>query len=131
MKDTLKTPFPTILDANSTRPPEADTLHPRLDTTGVLDQETYQSLEVPKLFEVLNRTRTRIGASVLLRTLANPLVEIDEIKAKQETLKALQKDPALKSHLEGYVGQLAQREAIVVPTFLRDVSGSYSGSKAR
>lgn len=111
MKDILKTPFPTILDASSVRPPEADALHPRLDTTGVLDQETYQSLEVPRLFDVLNRTRTRIGASVLLRSLANPLVEIDEIKAKQETLDALQKDAALKSHLEGYMGALAKREA--------------------
>ena len=110
MKDILKTSFPTILDASSVRPPEADTLHPRLDTTGVMDQETYQSLEVPRLFSVLNRTKTQIGASVLLRSLANPLVEIDEIKAKQETLGALQKDPALKSHLESYVGQLAKRE---------------------
>jgi|APCry1669191860_1035381.scaffolds.fasta_scaffold00689_9 DNA mismatch repair protein MutS len=129
MKDILKTPFPTILDATSVRPPEADPLHPRLDTTGVLDQETYQSLEVPKLFGVLNRTQTRIGASALLRSLANPLVEIDEIKAKQDTLAGLQSDAALRSHLEGYVGQLAQREASLYQLLYGTFLGLF-GSKA-
>lgn len=123
MKDLLKTPFPTILDALSSRPPEADAGNPKLDTTGVLDQETYQSLEVPKLFGVLNRSHTRIGASILLRSLANPLLDIDEIKAKQETLKALQNDAALKSHLESYVGQLAKRES----SFYQLLYGSFLG----
>lgn len=52
MKDLLKTPFAPIVNASSTRPPSADVVNPRLDTTGVMDQETYQSLEVPKLFGV-------------------------------------------------------------------------------
>lgn len=129
MKDLLKTPFSPIVNASSTRPPSADVVNPRLDTTGVMDQETYQSLEVPKLFGVLNRTRTQIGASVLLRSLANPLLEIDEIKAKQETLKGLQKDAALKGHLENYVTQLSKRETSLYQLFYGSFLGLF-GSKA-
>lgn len=129
MKDLLKTPFAPIVNASSTRPPSADVVNPRLDTTGVMDQETYQSLEVPKLFGVLNRTRTQIGASVLLRSLANPLLEIDEIKAKQETLKGLQKDAALMGHLENYVTQLSKRETSLYQLFYGSFLGLF-GSKA-
>lgn len=110
MTHILKTPFPTILESSSLRPPEADSMHPQLEITGVMDLETYNSLEVPRLFSALNRTKTRIGAATLLRSLSNPLTEVDEITAKQETLRALQGNAALKSHLETYVGQLAQRE---------------------
>ncbi len=129
MTSILKTPFPTILDSRSIRPPETSPLHPSLGVTGVMDQETYQSLEVPRLFSALNRTQTRIGATVLLRSLANPLTEIDEIKAKQETLKGLQKDAALKSHLETYVGQLAKRENSLYQLLYGTFLGLF-GSKA-
>ncbi len=129
MKDLLKTPFPTILDASSTQPPQADALNPRLDTTSVIDAETYQSLEIPKLFGALNQTKTQIGSAVLLRSLANPLLDIDEIQAKQEALGALQKDAALRSHLEGYIGNLAKREASLYQLLYGTFLGLF-GSKA-
>ena len=129
MTNILKTPFPTILNPSSLRPPEANPSHPQFETTGVLDQETYQSLEVPRLFNVLNRTQTRIGASFLLRSLTNPMTEIDEIKAKQECLRGLQNDAALKNHLQSYVEQLAKREASLYQLLYGTFLGLF-GSKA-
>ncbi|MEY2697895.1 MAG: hypothetical protein RL333_2033 [Pseudomonadota bacterium] len=129
MANILKTPFPTIVHSSSLRPPEADAKNPNLETTGVLDQETFQSLEVPRLFTVLDRTQTRIGSSVLLRSLANPLTDLDEIKAKQETLRGLSNDAALKNHLRTYVGQLANRENSLYQLLYGTFLGLF-GSKA-
>lgn len=119
----------TILNTTSMVPPKPDAYAPPLPDMGVLDQESYVSLEMPRLFETLNVTKTRIGSAVLLRTLSNPSTQIDAIKAKQETLRGLRSNPELRSQLQRYIDGLARQETSLYQLLFGTFLGMF-GSKA-
>ncbi len=119
----------TILDASSVTPPHPDPKAPPLPDSGVLDRESYVSLEMPRLFDAVNRTKTRIGSAVLLRTLANPLTQPEEIKAKQETLQGLRENPELRTQLQRYMDGLARLEPSLYQLLFGTFLGMF-GSKA-
>lgn len=130
MKEILLTLNPTILHASSLAPPTVDPLHPPINPDGVLDLETYQSIEASGLHPLLNRTRTLAGSAILLRSIANPLNDPALLEAKQASLKALQQDARLRQQLESWVSTLAVTEQkfhqLLYGTFLGLV-----GSKAQ
>lgn len=119
----------TILNARSTCPPKADAQQPPLEASGVLDRETYFSLELPKLFETIDRTRTRIGSAVLLRTLSQPSTSCPDIQARQATLQGLKHDSALRQSLVALLGDFAKRETYLYQLLFGTFLGMF-GSKA-
>ena len=52
------------------------------------------------MFEAVNHAVTTIGQAVLYRSLTQPLNSLDAIQAKQDAVKELQENPALKAELE-------------------------------
>jgi len=82
-----------------------------LDTgDGVIDERTFNTIEVDKLFDAVNHASTIAGQAVLYRSLAQPLNELDQIKAKQQAVEELRNNPALKEQLEQIVQQAVPDE---------------------
>ncbi|MDP3590112.1 MAG: DNA mismatch repair protein MutS, partial [Methylobacter sp.] len=82
-----------------------------LDTgDGVIDQRTFNTIEVDELFDAVNHASTIAGQAVLFRSLAQPLSELDQIKAKQQAIEELRSNPAIKEQLEQIVQQAVSNE---------------------
>lgn len=77
---------------------------------GVIDQTSFDTIEVDKLFDSVNFAITVSGQSVLYRSLTRPLDSIEEIKAKQEAIREIQENQAIKDNLEQIVAMAAEKE---------------------
>ncbi len=78
---------------------------------GVIDEGTFNSIEVDKLFESINYASTTIGQAVLFRSLARPLSDIAEIQTKQSAVEELRSHVALRDGLEKVIEQAASHES--------------------
>jgi len=110
MQKNNNTLYPTLLQSDSVAPPALTDLQPAATGEGVLDESTFRTMEVDKLFEALNETSTRIGRSTLYRSLLQPLQSRDDIAAKQDALRELAEHEALRLGLEQLLAQAAQLE---------------------
>ena len=79
--------------------PEVKSSEPMATGEGVLDPGAFATIEVDKLFDAVNYAATTVGQAVLYRSLAQPLDNIDEIKAKQDAVAELRDNPELKAAL--------------------------------
>src|SRR5664279_669446 len=70
---------------------------------GVIDQRTFNTIEVDQLFDAVNHASTIAGQAVLFRSLTQPLDTLDQIKAKQQAVEELRNNPALTEQLERIV----------------------------
>jgi MutS domain III. len=77
---------------------------------GVIDQRTFNTIEVDELFDTVNHAATISGQAVLYRSLAQPQATLDQIKAKQQAVAELRNNPALKEQLEHIVQQAVPNE---------------------
>lgn len=100
----------TILNASASHGPKIDPAQPSIGESGVLDRETYFSLEIPRLFGTLDRAKTKIGSAIILRSLTNPLTDLNALQKKQDSVKALRENPELRKHLEAYLLPLQRNE---------------------
>ncbi len=76
----------------------------------VVDANSFQTIEVKRLFDVLDTTRTKLGKAVLYRSLAQPLSDAKQIAEKQDALRELEKDANLSERIEKFLVQAAQTE---------------------
>ncbi|HEB78073.1 MAG TPA: DNA mismatch repair protein MutS [Methylothermaceae bacterium] len=74
----------------------------------MVDPPTYETLEIETLFQVMDETKTRIGKATLHRSLARPLRDRDLILAKQEALRELEDNRALRQGLEQLLANAAR-----------------------
>jgi DNA mismatch repair protein MutS len=102
--------YPTLLRSDSITPPALSDLKPTATGEGVLDESTFRTIEVEKLFEALNETATRIGQVTLYRSLLQPLQSRDDIVARQDALRELAQHEALRLGLEQLLAQAATLE---------------------
>ncbi|MDO9167818.1 MAG: DNA mismatch repair protein MutS [Methylobacter sp.] len=77
---------------------------------GVIDQRTFNTIEVDQLFEAVNYASTIAGQAVLFRSLTQPLDTLEPIKAKQQAVEELHHNPALKEQLEHIVQHATANE---------------------
>ena len=77
---------------------------------GVIDQGGFDTIEVDKLFDAVNFAETIAGQSVLYRSLSRPSNSIDEINAKQDSVKEIQDNPEIRTNLENIVTNSAKNE---------------------
>ena len=110
LKECLRSLQPTLLSSVSTCPPQVNPEHPEIAPQGVLDPETYQSIEAARLFKLMDCTETRIGSAVFLRSLANPLTDLSLLEAKQESIRALERNPDLRQRVQSLVSGLRNKE---------------------
>ncbi|MEI7870077.1 MAG: DNA mismatch repair protein MutS [Candidatus Methylumidiphilus sp.] len=102
--------YPPLLQKDNKSPPEIPSAVPFDAGVGVIDEATFRTIEVGKLFESVDHTRTRTGQAVLYRSLARPLANHASIVAKQEALAEIEADPVLRDGLENLLGKAKKRE---------------------
>ncbi len=100
----------TVLASWSGQWPKVKTTQPLATGEGVLDQASFDTIEVDELFETVNYARTVSGQTLLYRSLAQPLSDYAEIRAKQEAICEIQQQPGVRENLERFVSQSAATE---------------------
>lgn len=105
MKEKLKALYATLLQSTAKEPPDIRGTEPGGTGEGVIDAASFQSIEVGKLFDSVNHAATVIGQATLYRSLVKPLAEADLIRAKQDAVRELETNGALRQGVEGLVQQ--------------------------
>ena len=77
---------------------------------GVLDQGAFNTIEVDELFDFVNYASTTAGQTVLYRSLAQPLDDLDAINAKQAAVREIRDNPAVRENVENIVANAAASE---------------------
>ncbi len=77
---------------------------------GVVDQAAFNTIEVDHLLDAVNQASTIAGQSVLYRSLTQPLASLDEINAKQEAVREIQGNQAIRDNLKNIVASSAEKE---------------------
>src|SRR5574337_351454 len=91
---------------------------------GVLDESTFNTIEVDRLFDAVNHASTIAGQAMLYRSLAHPLSSVEAISAKQDALKELDSDADLRARIEALVQHAAHHEE----EFFRLLFGTFVGT---
>lgn len=79
-------------------------------TPEVMDQETFNSIQIEDLYKAVNFTKTRIGALALRRSLTQPNLPLEVIHARQGALRELRENGRLRQDLANYVTSARQKE---------------------
>lgn len=103
--------YATILQPDAVEPPAVPPTGPSRGEPGALDEPTFRVIEVEELFGVLDQTTTQIGRAVLYRSLAFPLTSRQEIAAKQEALRELERNDELRTGIERLLQGARTQEA--------------------
>ena len=89
----------------------------------VVDDSTFRAIEVERLFDAVNETSTAIGAAVLMRSLREPLRDIDLLKAKQGALLEIEERPEVLDGLQTIIKRAKRHEK----SFYELLYGSFMG----
>ncbi len=100
----------TLLESWQSDWPIIKSSKPLPEDVGVIDESAFATIEVDKVFDVVNHASTTIGQAVLYRSLTQPLDTMDEIRAKQESVEELRSNPELKAVLERLLQNAAAQE---------------------
>lgn len=100
----------TLLQIWQDQWPEIKAAKPLATGAGVIDEAAFNTIEVGKVFDAINYAETTVGQAVLYRSLAQPLSNLEEVKAKQEAVKELQDKPVLKDAITAIVAHAASQE---------------------
>jgi ABC-type Mn2+/Zn2+ transport system ATPase subunit len=123
MIQSLHQTFDPILRLDSHAPPSPSVDQPISSDLGVVDDSTFRSIEVELLFEAVNETSTTIGAAVLMRSLRDPLRDLDVLKAKQGALLELDERPEILEGLKTLIKRAKRHEK----SFYELLYGSFMG----
>ena len=96
---------------------------------GVIDQGAFNAIEVEPLFNSVNKATTIAGQAVLYRSLTQPLDSIVDIQAKQEALKEIQGNPAIRDNLQRIVANAADKEKHLYTLFFGEFLGAMGSAK--
>ena len=77
---------------------------------GVVDESTFDSIEIDELFNAVNHAKTTIGQAVLFRSLVQPLDSLETIQEKQQAVAELQSNPDLVGDIDRIVEMAAADE---------------------
>ncbi len=109
MRERIHSLYEPILKAIGTEP-SPHSVKPGRIGEGVIDEASFKSLEIDRLFEALNTSSTLVGQATLYRSLVQPLVFPEVIRAKQAALQELEANMRLRSQIEELMERAASRE---------------------
>ena len=110
MKEIVNSLYATVLQSHAKEPPAIRRGADQESAGGVIDANTFQAIEVDRLFDSVNHASTRIGQATLYRSLRHPLDSIQVIKAKQGAIRDIESNPSLRQHLESIINRARHRE---------------------
>ncbi len=92
----------------------------------VMDELTYQLVEMPDLLKAMDTSVTSSGSLSLKRSFRQPLTSASEIRSKQEAVKELSFDDKLRAKVESYLKEAAEHEDEFYSYFYGDYKLGYS-----
>jgi DNA mismatch repair protein MutS len=98
---------------------------------GVIDETAFNTIEIDKVFEAVNRASTTVGQAVLYRSLCQPLNDIKAIKAKQQAIEELRKNQKLKEQIEQLVERAAANEKNLHLLLFGEFLGAFTQARAK
>ncbi|MCQ8180619.1 DNA mismatch repair protein MutS [Methylomonas sp. SURF-1] len=90
--------------------PQARSTEPLATGAGVIDQGAFNTIEVDELFDNVNYASTLAGQAVLYRSLAQPMNDREAIAAKQDAVREIRDNPAVRENIENIVANAAAGE---------------------
>lgn len=100
----------TLLQSWQSDWPIVKSSKPLATGAGVIDESAFNTIEVDKMFDAVNHAATTIGQAVLYRSLAQPSDNLDEVNAKQESIKELRSNSELKDAFQQVLSNAAAQE---------------------
>lgn len=96
---------------------------------GVLDQGAFNTIEVDELFDFVNYAGTIAGQSVLYRSLAQPLADLNSIQAKQEAANEIRDNPGVRANVENIVAAAGSGEKRLYLLLFGEFLGSFGTAR--
>jgi len=78
---------------------------------GVLDSASFSTIEVNEVFNSINQASTLAGQSVLYRSITCPSDSLKEIQGKQQAVKEIQENKAVRDNIENIVKKSTEQES--------------------
>lgn len=100
----------TILKADATAPFAIRSTAPLPTGEGVIDEATFRSIEIDRLFDAVDHCRTTVGKAVLYRSLVRPESRFDQVAARQEAMRELEGDTSLRHAVTHLLKRAASKE---------------------
>ncbi len=100
----------TVLQSWGDKWPTIRSSKPLPTGEGVVDQETFNTIEMDELFDTINYAETIAGQSILYRSLTQPLDSQEQIQAKQEAMEEIRNNPDVRENIEGIIKNSTARE---------------------
>jgi len=98
---------------------------------GVLDAKTFDAIEADQLFDSFNHAVTHVGQAVLYRSLARPAADPANVRKKQEALRELESNPALRERLERYMEEMRRGEQSLYDLLYGNFNGGIAIENSR
>jgi len=96
---------------------------------GVLDQSAFNTIEVDELFDYVDYASTIAGQTVLYRSLTQPLDDLEAITAKQEAVREIRDNPAVRENVENIVSNAAAGENRLYLLLFGEFLGSFGTAR--
>ena len=96
---------------------------------GVLDQSAFNTIEVDELFDFVSYASTTAGQTVLYRSLTQPLDDLEAIAAKQEAVREIRDNPAVRENVENIVANAAAGEKRLYLLLFGEFLGSFGTAR--
>jgi len=98
---------------------------------GVLDSGAFNAIEIDELFDHVNHASTVAGQTVLYRSLARPLADLEAIAAKQDAVREIRDNPAVRDNIEQILQQAGQEEERLHLLLFGEFVGTMGTAKER
>ncbi len=87
----------------------------------VIDKETLQMIQVLRLHQAVDHTRSATGSAVLLRSLIRPSADLNHIQSKQDALREIASRDNLRQALQDVVHEFGRGESALYKFFNKGI----------
>jgi len=94
-----------------------------INDDGLVDQNSYQVIEVDSLLDVVDHTQTLVGKDLIHRVFSRQRLTLDQIEQKQQALKELAEDRSLREGLDRLLKNAANCERSFYKLLFADFVG--------
>lgn len=85
-----------------------------------IDKQTYDDLNLDKIFEKLDRTSSTPGEQVLYSMLRTPMMDNSSFKKRNDIIEFFMKNPAVREKLQIELARLGRQRGSLITSFLWD-----------
>lgn len=100
----------TIIESWAETGPEPKSFEPDQQGESVIDNATFETIEVDELFTTLNHASLMLGQATIYRSLCYPLNSIEAVKEKQAAINELQENQSTFDNIQSIIEEAKKDE---------------------